>query len=81
MVAKYEDDEILREIGGPGKKVGLFTDATNAKCEYMVIGVRFIYDPPDSDEIEPQQRILDLLMTEGHHNAHTAAGGILRAIG
>lgn len=80
MVAKYEDDEILREIGGPGKKVGLFTDATNAKCEYMVIGVRFIYDPSDSDEIEPQQRILDLLMTEGHHNAHTAAGGILRAI-
>lgn len=72
MISQMEKDMILKEIDG--RIVSMITDATNAKCEYMVVIVRFVAIDSDTNKCTVVQRILDVVLTSEHHDAHKAAG-------
>ena len=65
---------------GRNAPVALISDSTGAKCEFMVNMKRYVDDVPNSPLISVQERILDVALTDEHHDGIKAAGTTTRIL-
>lgn len=78
-IREHENETIKGELGEK-PTVAVITDATGGKDEFTVVCGRWVYDPPDSEDIWIVQRILEVLLTKGHHDAMSAAGSLFKVL-